>query len=177
MNTDEINNEIKRDIKLEKYYENPNFCIHCGNIIEMLPHQKTYEVRVKKFCNHSCSAIYNNLKRDKKVKVETPKKERPKKFEYLEGLTKKELFDLRGIYYKFRAIVRKHAHHTFMTSDKPKKCMECGYDKHVEVCHIKSVSEFEEGSLVTEINHIDNLIGLCPTHHWEFDNKLLQIKL
>jgi predicted restriction endonuclease len=64
-----------------------------------------------------------------------------------------------------------------MSSDKPKKCMECGYNKHVEVCHIKSVSEFDEDSLVTEINHIDNLIGLCPTHHWEFDNKLLQIKI
>ena len=51
-----------------------------------------------------------------------------------------------------------------------KKCKVCGYKNHVEVCHIKSVSSFGDNDLITEINSFNNLIGLCPNHHWEFDN-------
>ena len=50
-----------------------------------------------------------------------------------------------------------------------------GYDKHYEVCHIKAVSDFSEDTPITVINHIDNLVALCPNHHWEFDNGLLDI--
>jgi len=176
MNKNVINNRIRREKKLEEYYKNPNNCLHCGNIIEMLPHQKTNEVRVKKFCNQSCATTFNNMNRVKKEKPIKIKKVRPKQFDYLNFLTKKELYDLRGVYYKFRATIRRQAHHNFMTSDKPKKCIACGYEKHVEVCHIKSVSEFDDNVTISEINHIDNLIGLCPTHHWEFDNGHLKIK-
>jgi predicted restriction endonuclease len=45
----------------------------------------------------------------------------------------------------------------------------------VEVAHIKAVSNFSEDSLISEINDISNLIGLCPNHHWEYDNGLLDI--
>lgn len=48
----------------EKYYKNPNKCISCNNIID-------YENRENKFCNHSCSASYNNklrLKKERPIK-------------------------------------------------------------------------------------------------------------
>ena len=32
------------------------------------------------------------------------------------------------------------------------------------------MSSFNSDALISEINSIDNLIALCPTHHWEFDN-------
>ena len=32
---------------------------------------------------------------------------------------------------------------------------------------------FPDETKVLEINSIENLIALCPTHHWEFDNGLL----
>jgi len=51
----------------------------------------------------------------------------------------------------------------------------CGYSNHVEVCHIKSVSDFDGDELMRNINSIDNLIGLCPNHHWEFDNGKINI--
>ena len=35
------------------YYENPKYCKHCG---ELIP----YEKRENDFCNHSCSASFNN---------------------------------------------------------------------------------------------------------------------
>lgn len=50
------------------------------------------------------------------------------------------------------------------------KCQRCGYDKHVEACHIKPISSFPNDTLISVINHKDNLIALCPNCHWEFDN-------
>jgi predicted restriction endonuclease len=61
-----------------------------------------------------------------------------------------------------------------MKSDKPKKCSNCSYDKHYEVCHIKDVKHFPEESFLSEVNQIDNLISYCRNCHWEFDNGLLQ---
>lgn len=52
-------------------------------------------------------------------------------------------------------------------------CYICGYKKHVEVCHIKPVSEFDLDSKISDVNDISNLIMLCPNHHWEFDNGAL----
>lgn len=52
-------------------------------------------------------------------------------------------------------------------------CKICGYDKHVEICHIKSISSFTPQTLISVINDVENLICLCPNHHWEFDNGLL----
>jgi 5-methylcytosine-specific restriction endonuclease McrA len=51
------------------------------------------------------------------------------------------------------------------------QCQVCGYDKHVEVCHIKPISKFDETTLISEINGPSNLYILCPNCHWEFDNK------
>ena len=64
----------------------------------------------------------------------------------------------------------KNMHVLYINSNKPKQCIVCNYDKHYEVAHIKSVSDFDDGSLISEINNQDNLIALCPNHHWEYDN-------
>lgn len=50
------------------------------------------------------------------------------------------------------------------------KCKKCGYDKHVEICHIKPVASYPENTTLEVINSIDNLLPLCPNCHWEFDN-------
>lgn len=55
------------------------------------------------------------------------------------------------------------------------KCANCGYDKHVEVCHIKAISSFDDDCLVREVNDINNLIKFCRNCHWEFDNGILNI--
>lgn len=49
-------------------------------------------------------------------------------------------------------------------------CAKCGYDLHVELAHIKAVTEFDDDALLTDINNTDNVIQLCPNCHWEFDN-------
>ena len=56
-----------------------------------------------------------------------------------------------------------------------KPCANCGYDKHVELCHIKAVSSFPNNALLSEVNHPDNNIQLCRNCHWEFDHGMLDI--
>ena len=90
--------------------------------------------------------------------------------------TKGELFEMRKNWQSARSAIRKHAQSVFSQYNSSNACALCGYDKHIEIAHIKAVSEFEDSSLVREINAIDNLIPLCPNHHWEFDNGLISVE-
>jgi len=56
----------------------------------------------------------------------------------------------------------------------PYRCVRCGYDKHIEVCHRKPVSSFDLDTPISVVNALDNLLGLCPNCHWELDHGLLQ---
>jgi len=53
------------------------------------------------------------------------------------------------------------------------KCYNCGYDKHIEIAHIKGITDFPEDTLISVVNDINNLLPLCPNCHWEFDNNNL----
>lgn len=100
---------------------------------------------------------------------------RNEKFHYLSG-TKKELFDKYKSWQGARGKIQQHARYIYNNSNNPKKCINCGYDNHYEVCHKKAVSEFDDNAnIINEINNIDNLMALCPNHHWEFDNKMKKI--
>lgn len=87
--------------------------------------------------------------------------------------TKGELFEHRKNWQSARSGIQKLARETFFENNKNPKCAICGYSNHVEVAHIKAVSEFEDTATVREINSMDNLIGLCPNHHWEYDHGIL----
>lgn len=67
------------------------------------------------------------------------------------------------------ALIRTNARYLFRKHNK-QICSKCGYNKHIEVCHIKGIADFNEDSLISEVNSLSNLIGLCPNCHWEFDN-------
>lgn len=54
-------------------------------------------------------------------------------------------------------------------------CVKCGYNKHIQVCHIKPQKDFLETESIGLVNELTNLIGLCPNCHWEFDHGLLKI--
>src|SRR5262249_5157884 len=55
-------------------------------------------------------------------------------------------------------------------SAHPYRCSRCGYDKHVEVCHKRSLTSFPLDTPIADVNSLDNLVGLCPNCHWEFDH-------
>jgi 5-methylcytosine-specific restriction endonuclease McrA len=52
------------------------------------------------------------------------------------------------------------------------KCCKCGYDKHIEVAHIKPISSFSEEVMISIINSKENIMPLCPNCHWEYDHNL-----
>jgi len=52
-------------------------------------------------------------------------------------------------------------------------CAFCGYSKHVELAHKKSISSFTDNSTLAEVNSKSNIIQLCPNCHWEYDNNKL----
>lgn len=49
-------------------------------------------------------------------------------------------------------------------------CAKCEYARHVELAHIKGISTYPDTTLLSVVNSKTNLIQLCPTCHWEFDN-------
>jgi hypothetical protein len=48
-------------------------------------------------------------------------------------------------------------------------CIHCKHSGSTQVCHIKAISDFDKFSLVSDINNIKNLIGLCPNCHIDLD--------
>jgi ribosomal protein L37E len=54
-------------------------------------------------------------------------------------------------------------------------CANCGYDKYVELAHIKAVSSFSHDTKLSVVNDPSNIIQLCRNCHWEFDNGLLDL--
>ena len=72
--------------------------------------------------------------------------------------------------------IRTNAQGLYRKYSLPLVCAHCGYDKHVEICHIKAIKDFDDSALISEINSKENLIALCPNCHWEFDHHLLSPK-
>ena len=89
--------------------------------------------------------------------------------------TKGDLFTYRKNWQSARGSIQKDARKTYFYNNQHPKCAICGYTKHVEVAHIKAVSEFSNETPISTINSITNLIGLCPNHHWEYDNGMLKL--
>ena len=71
-----------------------------------------------------------------------------------------------------RGVIAGNARTILNKSSSTKKCSVCDYALHVEACHIKPVKEFNENSLLKEINSPKNLIYLCRNCHWELDHNV-----
>lgn len=53
----------------EDYYKNPKVCLFCKKIIKVRDGQKPCQAVKKKFCNKSCSAKYNNGRKNRKAPI------------------------------------------------------------------------------------------------------------
>lgn len=51
-----------------------------------------------------------------------------------------------------------------------RECRVCGYDLHVDLCHVRAIHSFPADTKLIEVNAEENLVYLCPTHHWEQEN-------
>lgn len=139
------------------------------------------------FCCRSCSTSYNNRINPKRkpehvcktcgIPINSDRKYCKNHVQTI-GNPLETLEDLQynEVYKSSRdAKIRSRARTVYKKSNKPKYCIICKYDKHYEVCHITAISKYNKTALVSNVNHITNLIALCPNHHWEFDNGLLKI--
>jgi Zn finger protein HypA/HybF involved in hydrogenase expression len=102
-----------------------------------------------KFCSVECK--HNNLR--------------------ISGLLSKTFGEVKKMSKKQNAYItiRNHARNIMSKSDRHRKCINCNYVKHVEVAHLKGISEFDDADMVSVINSLDNMVYLCPNCHWEFD--------
>ena len=181
----QANAKLQRAAALQKYYEKPNECKLCGIVIRVGDNQKVAVARKAKFCSRSCNSKYTNaerwvghVKKPKHWKRKLNAKPKVPPYDYLTNQPKEEFFVGRKNYQSARSCIQQHARHVYQKSSKPKMCCICSYQTHYEVCHLKSVSDFDGRSLIVdEINHIDNLVAMCPTHHWELDNGVIDKKL
>lgn len=151
-----------------EYYNNPKICAKCNNIIELRDNEKISITKKKKFCGKLCQINYNKDR----------KKHKPEKIPAVNiilNMTKSEVFKRYKSYQSARSTICKHARRVFFRSGLPKECKVCQYDTHIDIAHIKSVSSFPDDAKISEINSSENLMALCPNHHWEFDSGLIKI--
>jgi len=133
--------------------------------------RKIGRARSIKFCIICSSELPPNSNRkgkcsDCKKKIKTNTGE----YVYKDQITKGMI--LANDTQKYRRI-RWWARKTAKDSGKLKSCAKCGYSTHVECAHVKPINTFDDDDKVCEINKVNNLMGLCPNHHWEFENGLL----
>jgi len=174
---------IRRAAAAARYEANPKFCMHCGKKIE-ISGRKIADIRAKKFCNKSCAGKFNGTiggsiaAKNKRVqrtcsscdgvmpwtanKVRVCASCRSAARDRIPSSTKASMH---------RCSISFNARQVLFKSDRPRKCEKCGYDRHVEACHKRAVADFPDDALMSEVNGLDNLMWLCPNHHWEFDHE------
>ncbi|MBI4673561.1 MAG: HNH endonuclease [Chloroflexi bacterium] len=167
-------------IREQKQTQVEHPCLNCGETTTN-----------PKFCSSSCAAIYNNQhfpKRKKQkrewicVQCGNPTTERrkycdgcsPDYFKWMERTIGELSRD--GSYQMYRT-VRALARRIYNDSGRPLACAICGYSDHIEICHIKAISSFDKKTRIREVNRLENLVALCPNHHWEFDRGRIDLEL
>lgn len=62
-----------------------------------------------------------------------------------------------------------------LNAHRPRVCQGCGYDKHVEYCHVQPINSFPDSVAVQVVSGPENILVLCPNCHWEYDHGMLTI--
>lgn len=71
----------------------------------------------------------------------------------------------------FNKAMRMDARKRYQETGRSFVCKICGETRQVDICHIKSIEEFDASEKIFIINGSDNLVVLCPLHHRLFDQK------
>lgn len=165
-------------------------CTTCNKLFMRSPLQTKKSKNL--FCSQSCAATYNNKvypKKERKqyyckccnIKTKYKRKFCNKCFKKLlrndySKITLEDYETSAGSRNSYDAAVRAHARKTASEYGMLSQCAICGYSKIVQACHIKPVTNFPKTATIEEVNSPNNLVGLCPNHHLELDNNLLDKK-
>ena len=155
-------------------------CLHCDN-----------QTKNSKFCSSKCSASYNNkltkrkyepkfcpechkqIQRSSEVCADCQFVYNTKKYGDSHSLG--EFKKIKASKNRYQSI-RNHAHRVAKINElDDTRCYCCEYTNHADLCHIKDICAFKDNSTLTEINSPDNLVFLCPNHHWDLGHGLLKI--
>ena len=156
-------------------------CLKCGTTF----FKKVSEIRKSptNFCSRSCSTSYNNTVSAKRAVTGGCKQcgaSISTKYVYCTDCRGSRLFKnktfadviCRSNKASKYCRIREHARKLYQNITA---CEVCGYEKHVEICHIKRLSSYDMTALVSEVNDRKNIAVLCPNCHWELDNGLLHL--
>lgn len=124
--------------------------------------------QIKVFCKKCGKDINRQQLQDTRKLCETCRFNKTNEIPFL------TLNELKTSSKNFHSRIRDLARNVYKNSGLPLKCC-CGYDKYIEIAHIKAIKDFSRESLLKEINNINNLVALCRNCHWEYDHGLLSI--
>jgi len=152
----------------------------------------------KKFCSRSCAAKHNNTIKPKRRSTRTQNcrgcgvVSYPNKYgrlnvfcitciahkKHLQGkdrneATIAEIAERKGANRYDQ--IRSHAYGLYKAEKANPLCQCCGYNKHIEICHIRPISSFPKETKLKVVNVRENILFLCPNCHWEFDHNLLSL--
>ena len=175
-------------------------CAKCAKTFKKTP----YEIKKSKtgnhFCSRTCAASYNNkyfpkrklevrlCKRCGKEIARNSYKNKNQICQECRRATSVERHKSKtiGEYRESLAVKGKHpswvsAHVRIFCRSWNKDltvlpCQCCGYDKHIELCHIKPTSSFPSDAPLGEVNDPSNILVLCRNCHWEYDHNILDPK-
>jgi hypothetical protein len=145
----------------KKSTQNPKFC--CASCAAIYNNQHRLKVKKKYYCIKCGEFLYQGWRYSRQM-VCASCNQRPIRDENVTLQSLKDTYDINQYHAKIRG------HSRSVAKSLPKVCEVCGYDKHVEICHIKELKDFNMSATLKEVNDITNLKVLCPNHHWELDN-------
>lgn len=149
-------------------------CLKCGSLTSN-----------PKFCSKSCAALFNNKRTDinrRKPEGSCRKCSQPvrTRLTYCPGCWTEERNLIQPVLIASKnsnsganPYARGQARKLYIISGRPLFCALCRYAVHVDICHVKDVRNYPDGTLYSVINSQENLIALCKNHHWEFDHDIL----
>jgi hypothetical protein len=142
-------------ITKQEYEQNKKECLYCCSAI-------SYEKRINNFCNKTCSATYNNLKRSKKTTnclyCDKPTSIRNK---YCSVKCQQDCKRTQAVNNNTAGHI---ASKSYLIKLYGAKCMECGWDK-INPHTNKVPIELEHIDGNSQNNDLNNLKLLCPNCH------------
>ena len=153
-----------------------NHCLHCG---AATPNAK--------YCSRSHAAIHTNQQSPKRRRTHTcaatcdtliPGN---RQFCAVHGKRKADYRTLTVAQLKAKDAIKHPRYYRgylnsitrLLNAHRPRICQACGYNKHVEYCHVRPIKSFNDAATVQEVSGPDNILVLCPNWHWEYDHGLL----
>ena len=167
------------------------YCKYCENKFSTVSSRRRHEKTcIKKVFPKNLKDIENHIKilqelkklkiKEEKIKIKKEKEEKIKKNK--EKITKKEkekdikinklkkqLENKTLLINTDKKIIRNQSRTLYKKSGLSLKCLNCNYSKHVHICHIKEIKNFNSNDKVTDINKLSNLVALCSNCHFEMD--------